>query len=546
MKSGLTRAITATLLAFATYGCIMQGNYEDGAKEPIVGCSSNAQCPSNALCTLGACLGEAVPRQTYRMRLSTTQSSPVKDLDVNEIQFDSLAFLELETIEVPPPLKTTGSVRFPNGSRIEADIIAVGSNDSSRIERLEAIRYLQGDQPSFVLYLPTVSRTMGGSTRPLVYDMAVIPTNDGVFPPLKLSAVAGDSITPPYFISLPSENDRFTVAGSISFNGSDNLPVSGLQVMVVDEDEQRISTIAQTTVLGQFSVDLWSDNLGDSATLVVQDQRRRLPKLRRAIDLGDGQEPVVVPPIILGLESSLFDFSGSVIGEGPMAGASVSMVSLVGDGILSPSIPTTRSGGMFYTQLFTGEYLVQVVPPITSPFGMLRIKANLSSTSSLILRPPLKGTFRGILKDTDGKPIANAGVDATLLVPNFGQAELMNPHLPMPSRVSHTTTDAQGVFELQLEPGQYEYRFKPPIRSGLPSFTRNVSQPRNIGALQPTEFVTPLSAVIIAQFDGPQGEPLRNELIQLWDQTSGDFVTSGRTNDTGTVLLRVPVDEDRE
>ena len=137
-------------------GCTFNGNYEDVFPEPVAGCSTNAECPSNALCTLGACLGASVPTQSFRMRLKTTQSSPVKDLDINDIQFDNLAFLELDTIDVPPPLKTTGSVRLANGSRIEADVIAVASNDSSQIERLEATRYQQGAQPSFVLYLPTV------------------------------------------------------------------------------------------------------------------------------------------------------------------------------------------------------------------------------------------------------------------------------------------------------------------------------------------------------------------------------------------------------
>ena len=237
-------------------------------------------------------------------------------------------------------------------------------------------------------------------------------------PPLQLNAITSDSITPPYFISLPPDSERFEVTGNITFNGTDNLPVTGLQVMVVNAKGQRISTVFQTTVSGEFNVELWSTDIDSDATLVIQDQTRRLPKLRLPVDLSDGQQDIEMSPIVLGVNSSLFDLSGSVIGEGPMSDATVSMVSMIGDGMLSPWIPSTQDTGIFHTQLFNGEYIIQVVPPISSPFGMLRIRTSLERLSDLILRPPLKGTFKGISRMWTVDRL-QMQVDATLITPDF-------------------------------------------------------------------------------------------------------------------------------
>ena len=75
-------------------GCILEGYEDDLGRPEKSGCTATKDCPTNALCTLGTCLGEGSPDGRFRLRLVSRSGSPVKSLDVSGITFGGSNYLD--------------------------------------------------------------------------------------------------------------------------------------------------------------------------------------------------------------------------------------------------------------------------------------------------------------------------------------------------------------------------------------------------------------------------------------------------------------------
>ena len=320
--------------------CTLELNYRDNTPPVLLGCDSNAACPSGSQCTLGTCLSQQSPQGTYRLRLIPTETSTVREFDLLDIRFGQQSFMELPAITVPASLKTSGAVRTNDGQSISADIIAIGSSENDAVIRVETSTVFEANRPTFMMWLPTQSQTMTGTTRPLLFDLHVLPSDRETLPPFVLQAIEATSVTPPFFIDLPDREELRSVTGQILINTLDSLPALDLQVMLFNEAGRRISTIAKTEPDGRFQIQTWVQSSGISATLVIQSSERNLPRIEHGFELSPNDGIQDLGTFSLGFDEQFFELAGIVQGDTGIKGASVALEAAVGSGTVSASLPT--------------------------------------------------------------------------------------------------------------------------------------------------------------------------------------------------------------
>ena len=205
----------------------------------------------------------------YRLRLIPGNESAFEILDIIDVRISDTGIQELGTVRVPAPIKTSGTVRAGD-QNVEADVIAISDNETRAPSRIEATTSRQGNISTFQLTLPSQLQTMSGTTRPLFFDLVILPIQQDQIPPAVVSAVQATTLAPPYFIELPPIEEAFTIRGRVLFDAQDQLPVSGLKVMLVGENDRRLSTLSATDTQGRFELKLWSDDVDQVRTLIFQ------------------------------------------------------------------------------------------------------------------------------------------------------------------------------------------------------------------------------------------------------------------------------------
>jgi hypothetical protein len=521
-------------------GCLLELSEKAEPTSAVNGCQSTVECPQTARCTLGACVSDDPPEDLFRIRLRPSQGSDFEILDIVDIRLERSGVKDLETIRVPSPIKTSGSVRTVDGTNIEADIIAIAGREGDSMIRVESTTSRQGNVSTFQMTLPTQIQTMSGTSRPIFFDLAILPHATDSIPPFNIMAVQSTSLSPPYFIDLPATTELHRVQGRVLYNLTDRLPVAGITAMLTDTMGRRISTMVQTEPDGRFELIYWAQDTDLIRKLVIQSASMNLPRVEVPLTLESSEPVEVLQPLTLNLESQFIDWTGSIIGSEGLANTSIVAVTQLNAGRISASVTASDLDGSFQMRLIPAQYLFQITPPIDSPFGMLRAQVDVSQTTSEILRPPLKTSFTGALTDIDGRSIPDANVSATLLMPDFGDSTLVDPKLQIGERVSRSSSDSNGVFDLLLEPGSYLFTITPPVSSGLPSFVKEVTCPRTTGTPVFFSFVAPLAHVITLRLVDTADVAIANELVQVWHQETSRQIASARSNENGYVLIRLP------
>lgn len=521
-------------------GCLLEFNGDTERVAAVMGCQTTAVCPETARCTLGACVSDTAPEDLFRLRLRPSQGSGFEILDVIDIRLDSTGVQDLDTIRVPSPIKTSGSVRTEDGENVEADIIAIAGREADSIIRVESTSSRQGNVSTFQMTLPTQLQTMSGTSRPIFFDLTILPRSTQSIPPYTITAVQSTSLAPPYFIDLPSTSELHRIQGRMLFDLVDRLPVAGLHAMVTDAEGRRISTVVQTEADGRFELVYWARDTSLVASLVVQSTSMHLPRIEIPLSLTPNESIHILEPHALNLGKQFIDWTGSIIGSEGLAAASIVAVSQLDSGRVSASVTASDADGAFQMRLIPAQYLFQITPPIDSPFGILRTHVDVLQGTPDVFRPPLKTSFTGSLKDIDGRTIPNANITARLLTANFGDSTLIDPKLKIGERVTRSSSDSNGTFELRLEPGDYAFTITPPVSTGLATFVQDVTCPRTTGTPVRFNFVAPLSHVLTLRLVDTADQPIADELIQVWHQETSRRIASARSNDNGYVLIRLP------
>jgi hypothetical protein len=191
------------------------------------------------------------------------------------------------------------------------------------------------------------------------------------------------------------------------------------------------------------------------------------------------------------------------------------------------------AAGAFAVVLPPGEYRVDVRPRTGEPAVTmidLRVPVQFEPfVANVTIGPTQTSTGRVVV--ADGRPFENAIVDA-LPVSCAQPAPRTARCMPRPVLA---TTDSNGFFQLQLDPGGYVFRVEPPPSARLPwvAGARVDVTSTSAGSFGVIAVPAPLS--IGMQLVDPAGNPASNALVRAFRVSRGSPVELGRavTDATG-------------
>jgi hypothetical protein len=118
--------------------------------------------------------------------------------------------------------------------------------------------------------------------------------------------------------------------------------------------------------------------------------------------------------------------------------------------------------GAFSASLPTGSYLVRVIPPLSSSSSIAVSSLELSEDrADLFLEAPTRPRVTGLVRDHQNNPVPHLDLAAHRVSDWSGIQDGA-------SRTYEGQTDAGGLIDLALDPGQYELELLPDEASGLP------------------------------------------------------------------------------
>lgn len=307
----------------------------------------------------------------------------------------------------------------------------------------------------------------------LIYQATFIPARtEGAeaLPPHRFPIHASASAT--MDVVLPPLATYLRVEG-IVLNGDAQEPVPSAQVSCRVGDAN-IGTSALTDVDGRFAIVLPPD----AGPVVIQARpgngAQPFPARERVWDQGLEQlraEYDTSPLVVIRVDPipATRTVSVQVLGQqdgsdAAVALAKVSFSGIAGGGAASASSVTDDSGIVSVT-LLEGVYELTILPPTTSPFATRRVTLDLTASTHQAFRQyldprvPITGT---VVRQSDGTPVAGATVSlmtdrSDTLAATYGGAH---------DATFTAATDADGRFQVRVDPGRYALVADPP--SGVP------------------------------------------------------------------------------
>jgi hypothetical protein len=180
---------------------------------------------------------------------------------------------------------------------------------------------------------------------------------------------------------------------------------------------------------------------------------------------------------------------------------------------------STDERGRLSTVLPPGTYTAIVEPDVGTGFAKTRVPVVVDRTvTALTLQPPPRAIVRGRAVLSDGRPLAEADVQAL---------PISSPEAPRPER---TRTSRDGLFALELDPGPYTLSVVPKPGTGFPR--ASVSQVVGAKDLVLSDIRVPVPTVLtLTLFDASGLNPIVRSMVRIFarSQTSptGDPVEIG-------------------
>jgi hypothetical protein len=156
-------------------------------------------------------------------------------------------------------------------------------------------------------------------------------------------------------------------------------------------------------------------------------------------------------------------------------------------------------------------YSVTVVSPATSPFASQWIKSfevgpNDGILADIMLEPRHEVSGTVVRQDTDA-PVAGVTIEARGVATGSSTAKV-------PTTTASATTDAEGRYQLFVDPGFYNLDLRPPQDSGLPSLGMTT---KIEGDVLGKVFTLPLPKVVVGRVLDPDGTPLLSAKVQMYE-----------------------------
>lgn len=381
------------ILALAT-ACGSSDDSSEGDR-----CFSNSDCSGDA-CFLGSCVGSGFGISVVTIDIRPPRSSASLRQRVIQVVDTSAGASNIQLAET---LTVAGSVTR-DGQPIEGTV-------SARLIEDGVCQPTVTDEA--LTYTADVERRgLALAAIPGFYRVNFTP-NDALLPPLTLPAdnscgvVLSDStrLDLAYATTLPR------LSGRLRYSGNDTTGVAGAAIVatVVDANGLRWdSSSIETGPDGSFSVALPVD--GDAYSVTVRPgSNTNVPVTKfDVVRDNDGR----VGDLSLGVSAPI-PLQVSVVtstGE-PVSNVTVTATGSIGNGLLTVS-GATATAGTATLNLRSGVFAVVAAPRSSNASGIAGTSVTVTENSAprIVITLPAKATVAGVVRTSDGLPLANARV----------------------------------------------------------------------------------------------------------------------------------------
>lgn len=484
----MSRALALCALVFAGCGILV--------KEPPP-CASDADCPSGNICFAEGC-GDPGTGIVVEVEGSALTSYRARDFALADG-----TLLATYDFQMGEGLALTGQLQRELSTGVATDrtsytegvvVRAVGT--STLLPGITRTFETRFDKPEFGFFEMNVG---AGS-----FTVIATPVDPRV-PPVSSTAVVGGAATPSVTFAFPAVDGAPALSGQLvrklDANGepvliSQPYTITGADVPTIDLqlfDAANNHPLSQRFPIGATT--------GEFAITVSPDARTR-PRL---VLVATPREPgVAIPTKRFELETPLppavslsygdYGRAAEVVGQivdgngGPIVGAHVVLEGVVGgDGTFRSKIVQTNELGEFKVMSLPsqkeGSFTLSVVPPESSAAAYTRRTVTVVATATGAKLEPARISLderlvvKGSVVGPEGQPAANVSVMATLQGDNASLATF-DTQRSLPVEPTVTTTDAEGHFELRLDPGTWRFNYQP--SDALPAASRLVTVEKQV------------------------------------------------------------------
>ncbi|MFH1809622.1 MAG: carboxypeptidase-like regulatory domain-containing protein [Pseudomonadota bacterium] len=431
-------------------------------------CASDDECGSPFICVYGACYDPgtaALHRVSLEVVPSASSARPTQQFPDFVVSGQSRSEVHLAPT-IHAHLRVEDSSSGPLAALVTAETAGAIPGRPLRVDERAASNGLA--------VLPLISG--------LAYGLRVQP-DDTTAPPFRPGTLFANSDVdgPQNTVTLqgPETSTLLHVRGRVVISPSTPIGIQDLRVQLralvgTPPERRTVSssaiTLATEDARGQFELLLPSDlTSGLQLHITPTSSNPFFPVLTlEGLDLDTDTD---LGDIAVGDVGLPVEVSGLIRGpSGPVVGASVSFVGAVGNGLFSTS-SVTGADGRYTVNLLPGLYQVVAVPSVTSSAGLSEVLDPVlvdrvaPGVTQIDLQAQPRARYSGTVRDRDGLGVRGA----TLRASRRGNAPEAQPGPADDVRtVFETRTDAQGTYELRVDPGLYELSVVPPSDALLP------------------------------------------------------------------------------
>ncbi len=510
----MTRAALSSALIAVLAGCL------DVPSGPAPECVKSADCDTanGEVCDDGTCYGNP-PDGMYAVVISPPAGR--KDLVPRELTMPAIADDGwIHDLALEKPTVFTGRVEakciLPNGCDRSALATSITITRPSSFKGGPSFKIVadsdassQAVGPSFEIALPKT----GAADQQ--YVVTVVPTGRAdeptsgsmtpaeLYPPMRFPLLAKDNtITRTILLggaNLPAIDG--TVLSSVG-GGLSRYRVVAMGHWEVGAAPTEVSTVDYTAADGKFHIILSANLIGPVELVAKPAPSGPAAPTLHMFDVPSNaasQRTLLQPaslgaPVMKTYQVNGIDGSGSITG---VRGAQVKVSATVGGPSTGQTFATFTAEGtaddhgsvmleMLDGSAITSAYKLQVVPPASSPMGVV-FSQPLDYATGRTLLLPTRIAVRGTVTDVDGKPLKDVSVTARPSL-RFTWSFADAPQAFVSTIPAATTlTPATGEFALWVDPtvdglwGHYDLAFEPASKARAPSWVESdIEIPRDL------------------------------------------------------------------
>jgi hypothetical protein len=420
-------------------------------------CVDDQACPGGTVCAFGLCVDPSA-LAAVDVEVEPVVASGLPAQAVFGVASDTGARVD---VTLAPAVSVRGGV-------VAVDDGGVGATVTAVPERSIAGRRRQ----------PSTTTADGPFTLALVegaaYRVQALPTERDLPPILPDDVFVAGVDDVPALVMSSTRGDGgvvhpVTVRGQLVAGiGVAAQPISELEVLLLDGDGRRVSSLGVTDIDGRFEVGL-AERYPDVRFVARRSEQNALsPTLEFPLDLGP-DAVVDLGVVSLGTSLGVVRVEGEVrtTSGAPAEGAVVSFRGLIGAGVAEARTETID--GRFSVSLHPGSYSVAVVGAVAGTAGLVVTTLDVAQDErDLLITLPERVAANFTVSSAAGGAVGLASVVLTRVGDEDGVAE---PVLAAAQPVFLGSSDEDGRVAFAVDPGRYRIAIQPPRGVEAPTFS---------------------------------------------------------------------------